>query len=200
MGIIKKGANIAKNQGGDVDKLPAEARDFLLDGANRNLQEELSDWETFATELDGFSDADAKDGVTVTTPKELKKAIEEKQDIIVITGKLAKKMEKAEKIKKLSPAVLAMIGGLSAAATAALAAAPAAAVAAPGVGGAAALTAFAATAAPAAAASGLSIPVLFVISAVGLAAMSILFDEYSRVEVEAGKLIFERKRKKKENL
>lgn len=58
MGIIKNDADIAQNLGIDVDKLPAEARGFLIDVANRNLQEELSDREAFATELDGFSDDD----------------------------------------------------------------------------------------------------------------------------------------------
>lgn len=58
MGIIKKGTDIAKNLGVDVDQLPAEARDFLLDVADRKLQEELSDREAFATELEGLSDDD----------------------------------------------------------------------------------------------------------------------------------------------
>ena len=124
------------------------------------------------------------DSVTVTTHDELKKAIKAKTNRIVITGKLAKKVKQAERIKKLSPAVLAAIGGLSALATAAV----------PGVGGAAAL-AFAAAAAPVAVSSGLSVPVLLIISGVGLAAMSLLFDEYTHFEMQDGKLVFERKRK-----
>jgi len=129
------------------------------------------------------------DSVTVTTHDELKKAIKAKTNRIVITGKLAKKVKQAERIKKLSPAVLAAIGGLSALATAALAAA-----AVPGVGATAAL-AFAAAAAPVAVSSGLSVPVLLIISGVGLAAMSLLFDEYTHFEMQDGKLVFERKRK-----
>ncbi len=58
MGIIKKGMNIAKSLGVDVDTLPDEARDYLLDRANRMLQEEQSDRGAFAAELDGFSDND----------------------------------------------------------------------------------------------------------------------------------------------
>ncbi len=58
MGIIKKGKDIAKNLGVDVDKLPTEVMDFLLDRADRMLQEEQADREAFAAELDGFSDDD----------------------------------------------------------------------------------------------------------------------------------------------
>lgn len=168
------------------------------DGTVTEYEEHPYDPESYE---ESWKDVDTanESGITVTTSKELKKAIEERQDRIIITGKLAKKVKQAEKIKKLSPAVLAMIGGLSAAGAAALAAAPVVTVAVPGVGGAAALAAFAATAAPAATASGLSIPVLLVISVVGLAAMSILFDEYTHIDMEAGKLIFERKRKDKKD-
>lgn len=58
MGIIQKGENLAKAMGIDVDKLPGEVRDFLLDKANRILQEEQTDRDAFAAELDGFSDND----------------------------------------------------------------------------------------------------------------------------------------------
>lgn len=58
MGIIKKSENLARALGIDVDKLPEEAKDFLLDKANRMLQEEQADRDAFAAELDGFSDDD----------------------------------------------------------------------------------------------------------------------------------------------
>lgn len=58
MGIIKKNTDIAKSLGVDVDKLPPEAREFLVDRANRIMQEEQSDRETFEAELKGFSDAE----------------------------------------------------------------------------------------------------------------------------------------------
>ena len=127
--------------------------------------------------------------VTVTTAEELKKAIKEKQDKIIVSEKLARKVKKAEKIKKLSPTVLGMIGALGAAAVAGVAAAPA-------TGGGSALF-FAAAAAPVSAASGLSIPVLILISGVGLTLISILFDEYTHMEIGGGKIIFERKHKDK---
>ena len=38
--------------------MPEEARDFLLDKTNRMLQEEQTDRDAFAAELDGFSDND----------------------------------------------------------------------------------------------------------------------------------------------
>lgn len=60
MGIIKKGKDIAKNLGANVDRVPAEVMDFLLDRANRMLQEEQADREAFAAELDGFSDDDLR--------------------------------------------------------------------------------------------------------------------------------------------
>ncbi len=58
MGIIKKGMNIAKSLGVDVDKLPEDAKDFLIGKVDRKLREEQADREAFETELKGFSDAD----------------------------------------------------------------------------------------------------------------------------------------------
>ena len=121
--------------------------------------------------------------ITVTTPDELKKAISARYDQIVVTGSLAQKVKQAEEIKELSPAVLAMFGGLGVLAVAA--------VAVPGLG----TAAFAAAAVSVVAASGLSIPVLIIISIVGVTVLSMLFDEYTYVEVSAKKIIFERKRK-----
>lgn len=128
--------------------------------------------------------------VTVTTPEELKKAIKEKRDKIIVTGKLANKVKKAERMKKLSPVVLSMIAAIGAAGTAGM-------VAAPVTGGTslAFTAALTATLPPVAAASGLSIPVLIIISIVGVATLSILFDEYTHIEIEHGKVVFERKHK-----
>lgn len=127
--------------------------------------------------------------VTVTTPVELKRAIKEKRDQIILTGKLAKQVKKAKKIKKLSPAVLAVVGTLGTIATAGVVVAP--------VTGGSSLAFTAAAAVPAAAASGLSVSVLIVITSVGLVGMSILFDDYTHLEFESGKIIFERKHKKR---
>ena len=60
MGIIKKNVDITKCLGVDVDKLPPEEREFLVDRANRIMQEEQSDRETFEAELKGFSDAELR--------------------------------------------------------------------------------------------------------------------------------------------
>ena len=133
--------------------------------------------------------------ITVSKPEELKKAINARYDQIVVTGSLATKVKQAEKMKKLSPAILASIGGLSTLAVAAVAAAPAAAVIAPGVGVAAPIAAVTAAAVPVATSSGIAIPVLITIAVVGVTVMSILFDEYSYVEVSPKRIIFERKRK-----
>lgn len=126
--------------------------------------------------------------ITVTTKEELKRAINEQYDEILVIGKLAKKVKKAEKIKTLSPKALAMISGLAVVGTGA-------AVAAPFTGGVSA-AAFAAAAAPAAALSGLEVSVIAFIAFVGLTALSILFDNYTEVEVQTHppKIKFERKR------
>ena len=58
MGIIKKSADIAKSLGIGRDELPEEANDYLLDKANRMIQEEQEDREAFAAELEGFSDTE----------------------------------------------------------------------------------------------------------------------------------------------
>lgn len=129
------------------------------------------------------------DSVTATTPEELKKAIKEKHNKIIVTGKLAEKVKKAKKIKKLSPAVLTMIGGLVAVDTAAVGLAPE-------TGGASFLVAAPINVATAAV-TGLSFPVLAVIAIVGLTTISILFDEYTRVEIGSD-IIFERKRSKED--
>ena len=120
--------------------------------------------------------------ITVTTPSELKNAINARYDQIIVTGSLAQKVKQTEKIKELSPAVLAMLGGLGTLAVAA--------VAVPGLG----TAAFAAAAVPVVAASGLSVPVLIVVAVVGAAMLSALFDSYTKIEVSPQKIVFERKR------
>ncbi len=124
--------------------------------------------------------------ITVTTKEELKRAINEQYDEILVIGKLAKKVKKAEKIKTLSPKALAMISGLAVVGTGA-------AVAAPFTGGVSA-AAFAAAAAPAAALSGLEVSVIAFIVFVGLTALSTLFDDYTKIEIDRNGVKFERKR------
>lgn len=58
MGIIQKGKNLAKALGIDVDELPEEVWELLLDQANKMLEDEKTDRDAFAAELDGFSDND----------------------------------------------------------------------------------------------------------------------------------------------
>lgn len=70
------------------------------DGTVTEYEEHPYDPESYE---ESWKDVDTanESGITVTTSKELKKAIEERQDRIIITGKLAKKVKQAEKIKKL---------------------------------------------------------------------------------------------------
>lgn len=58
MEIIKKGEKLAKALGVDVNKLPGEVRELLLDQANKMLEEEKADRDAFQAELDGYSDDD----------------------------------------------------------------------------------------------------------------------------------------------
>lgn len=58
MGIIKKGEDIAKILGVDVDKLPGEIQEFLLGQVTKKLDDEKSDRAAFKAELEGYSDED----------------------------------------------------------------------------------------------------------------------------------------------
>lgn len=109
------------------------------------------------------------DCITVTTQEELKKAIKEKPDKIIVIGKLAGKVKKAEKIKKFSPAAIGLIGALALAGSAEIASAPAT--------GGASLAFFAAQVIVTTATTEISIPisVLLLISGVGMTLISILF-------------------------
>lgn len=131
--------------------------------------------------------------ITVTTQEELKRAIKEKPDKIIVIGKLAGKVMKAEKIKKFSPAAFSLIGVL-------LLTAPAEIMAAPVTGG-ASLAALATQIVITVGTTEISIPIsaLLLVSGVGLTLISILFDEYSHVEISPKKIVFERKRKEKEH-
>lgn len=131
------------------------------------------------------------DCITVTTQEELKRAIKEKSDKIIVVGELAKKVKKAEVIKKLSPVALSTVGVLGLLGSAGIAAAPAT--------GGASLAFFATQIIVTTATAKVVIPisVLALISGVGIVAMSILFDEYSHVEISREKIVFERKRKKR---
>ena len=126
--------------------------------------------------------------ITVTTEKELKKAIQEKYDKIIVEGDLAKKVIQAEKIKKLSPAAMGIL-------TTCCAAAVGGTVAAPFTGG-ASLGVSAVALAPAVVATGLSIPVLTIIVIIGLGLLSTLFDEYTKIRFSLNppEIIFERKK------
>ena len=124
--------------------------------------------------------------ITVSSPKELKDAIKEKYDEITVVGSLAGKVRTARKIKKMSPAVLGAIGGLSALAVGALVAVP--------VSGGLSMAAFAAAAAPVAASSGLSIPVLLIVAGIGVTVLSVLFDEYTEIEISKDKVRFVRRK------
>lgn len=125
--------------------------------------------------------------MTVNTSKELKQAIEMKADKIIVTGAVANKIKKAENMKKFSPAILTMIGALVAVGTAGI-------VAGPPTGGLSYLF-VAPTYTTVSVATGLSIPVLIFIAAVGVTVLSTLFDEYTRVEIGDGKIVYERKKK-----
>ena len=132
------------------------------------------------------------DYITVTTQEELKRAIKKKPDKIIVIGKLAGKVMKVGKIKKIAPATLSVIGALILAVPVEIASAP--------VTGGASLAPLAAQISIIIGATEISIPisVLLLVSGVGLTLISILFDEYSYIEISREKIVFERKRKEKE--
>ena len=121
------------------------------------------------------SAAPVADAVTVTTASQLKRAIEEHQNRIYISGKL----------KTLSAVGLTAVAGLAAAGAVGAAAAPA-------TGGASTVLYFAAVK-TAAVTTGMSVPTLLLIAMVGLTAISTLLDEYTKVHLPGG-ILFERKR------
>lgn len=132
------------------------------------------------------------DCMTVTTQEELKRAVKEKTERIIVVGELAVKLKKAEMIKKYSPATLGTIGALGF-----LGSVGAGIAAAPATGGAS--LAFVATQVVITTATTkivIPISVLFLISGIGITVISILFDEYSHVEISREKIVFERRRKK----
>ena len=126
--------------------------------------------------------------ITVKTENELKKAIQEKYDRIIVEGDLAKKVIQAEKIKKLSPAAMGILSACCVAAVGGVVAAP--------VTGGGSLGISAVALAPAVVATGMSIPVLILIVIVGLALLAILFDEYTKIRASLNppEIVFERKK------
>lgn len=103
----------------------------------------------------------------VRTKEELKKAQEEKVDIIIVEGDLAKKVKNGKKIVKLGAASLAVIGTAIAAA--------------PFTGGASLLFA-----APVAAAAGTSTLVIIAAVVVGVALLLAIWKNYEEIEFSAG--------------
>lgn len=122
--------------------------------------------------------------IEVNTKKELKKAIDDKYDEIIVKGELAKKLNKAKKINKLSKATLGIL-------TTALAAG---AVTAPMTGGLSIGMSFAA-AAPIAALTGTEIAVIIAVSFLGIALVTAVFKGYDEIEFSQDPLKLRLKRK-----
>lgn len=122
--------------------------------------------------------------IEVNTKGELKKAIDEKYDEIIVKGELAKKLNKAKKIKKFSKATLGILTTALAAGT----------ITAPITGG-LSLGISAVAAAPIAAATGTEIAVIIAVSAVGIALVTAVYKGYDEVEFSTNPLKLKLKRK-----
>ena len=122
--------------------------------------------------------------IEVNTKEELKKAIDDKYDEIIVNGELAKKLNKAKKINKLSKATLGIL-------TTAVAAG---AVTAPITGGVSLGISFAA-AVPIAALTGTDIAVIIAVSFVGVALVTAVFKGYDEIEFSKNPLKLKLKRK-----
>ena len=121
--------------------------------------------------------------ITVETTQELKKAIQEGYDEIIVPEDLGKKIAMAKKVKKLSPlaiGTLAAIGAVEVGVS----------VVAPPVG---AMMA-APTIATGVAIAGVDIAAIALICGVGLMALSMLWDDYAEVDIGNGFFVFKRKR------
>lgn len=124
--------------------------------------------------------------ITVKTTQELKKAVKEGYDQIIVPEELGKKITRAKKVKKLSPVAigaLAAIGAVEVGVTAV----------APPVGALMAKPAIATGVAIA----GLDIAAIALISGVGLMVLSMLWDDYAEVDIGNGFFAFKRKRSSK---
>lgn len=121
--------------------------------------------------------------ITVETEQELKKAIKEGYDEIIVPEELGKKIAMAKKVRTLSPlaiGALAAIGAVEVGVTAV----------APPVGA----MMVAPTIATGVAVAGVDVAAIALISGVGLMALSMLWDEYSEVSVCNGWFTFKRRR------
>ena len=122
--------------------------------------------------------------IEVNTKEELKQAMNDKYDEIIVNGELAKKLNKAKKINKLSKVTL---GILIAALTAGIATAP--------ITGGASLGASFITAAPIAALTGTDIAVIIAVSFIGVTLVIAVFKDYDDVEFSTNPLKLKLKRK-----
>ena len=124
--------------------------------------------------------------ITVETTQELKKAIKEGYDEIIVPEELGKKIIRAKKIKKLSPVAIGALAAIGAVEVGV-------AVAAPPVGA----LMFKPAVAAGVAIGGLDIAAIALISGVGLMALSMLWDDYAHVDIGNGWFTFTRKRSSK---
>ena len=116
----------------------------------------------------------------VTTKEELKKAKENKVDVIIVEGKLAMDLIEARKITKLGKTALAV---LTTGIAAGIATAP--------VTGGISLGLTTALAAPIAVTTGVSIPAIILASFLGVGFIIALFKEYSvEIDIPNKKVIF----------
>lgn len=121
--------------------------------------------------------------ITVKTPQELKKAIKEGYDEIIVPEELGKKIAMAKKVKKLSPLAIGALAAIGAVEVGVTVVAPPAGV-----------LMVAPTIATGVAIAGIDIAAIALISGVGLMALSMLWDDYAKVDVGNGFFVFKRKR------
>lgn len=117
--------------------------------------------------------------VTVQTKNDLKKAIENKVDTIIITGSLAGNVIKAQKIAKLGKFALASLGLTASAIVAAVATAP--------VTGGASFAFAVPVAAPLVALTGLEITTIIFVCIMGVGVLLAFYKDYDIIEMSAGK-------------
>lgn len=113
--------------------------------------------------------------VTVQTKNDLKKAIENKADTIIITGSLADDVIKGQKLAKLDKIALASLGFTASAIAAAVATAP--------VTGGASIAVAVPVAATLAAMTGLEIATIIFICVMGVSVLWAFYKEYDIIEI-----------------
>lgn len=125
--------------------------------------------------------------VCVTDKDSLKKAVDSKENEIIVTGKLAKKLKTAKAMKKATPAALAVAGGAIAAAVPTVIATMASGPATGGVAyfiGVPAIAAEAATvSASLSVSTGVAVSIIILAATIGVGTLIALFREY---DVEFG--------------